>query len=78
VYSFKKGRETAGREGLIVEEAINLFVEEIGRLSTGAPLRQYKSKCRANWGLNVSEDEDLDNVNALESESWRPGVLDDS
>ena len=78
VYLFKKGRGTAGGEGLLVEVVIDLFTEGIGRVSTGAPLRQYKSKCRANWGLNVSKDDDLDNVDAVESESLGPGVLNDS
>src|SRR5437588_12301513 len=78
VYSFKKGRGTAGGEELIVEEAIDLFAEGIGRLSTGAPLRQYKSKCRANWGLQMGDDDIIDSVDTLESELLGPGVLEDA
>lgn len=79
VFTFTKGRGTASGDGAVVEEALDLFSEGVSRLATGAPLRQYKEKCRANWGSRV------DSVNSTDTHEWGesdvlesegPGVLD--
>ena len=78
VFTFRKGRGTASGDNVLVDEALDLFSEGISRLSTGIPLRQYKNKCRANWGNVVSDVEGGDTADAMESEMSGPGVLDDS
>ena len=78
VFTFRKGRGTAGADDVMVEEVLDLFSEGIGRLSTGVPLRQYKNKCRASWGLGKCVDDSTEVIDAFESEVSEPGVLDES
>lgn len=81
VFSFCKGRGTASGDGVVVEEAVDLFSAGISRLATGAPLKQYKDKCKANWSTGVDKANSMDSihewddVDALES---APGVLDNN
>lgn len=81
VFTFVKGRGTGSERGGTVEGATDLFAEGVGRIASGAPLRQYKKKSRANWGTQTWEadnDPEWDDVDALEGSAPGPGVLDEN